>query len=80
MIGTIAFLNILFLILKTVWLSVKKLSIDEKLIGYGFIFGFFALFINASYIDAFEASKVAYTFWTLSGLYIGYYGLKYEKT
>ncbi|PIP63529.1 hypothetical protein COW97_02010 [Candidatus Roizmanbacteria bacterium CG22_combo_CG10-13_8_21_14_all_34_12] len=79
LLGTIAFLNILFLILKTIWVGVNKLSFSEKLIGYGFIFGFFALFINASYIDAFEASKVAYTFWTLAGLYIGYYGLKYEK-
>jgi len=75
LLGTIAFLNILFLILKMIWDSVRKLSFEEKLIGYGFIFGFFALFINASYIDAFEASKVAYTFWTIAGLYIGYYSL-----
>ncbi|VVA43366.1 conserved membrane hypothetical protein [Candidatus Roizmanbacteria bacterium] len=80
LLGTIAFLNILFLILKMIWTSVKKLGFEEKLIGYGFIFGFFALFINASYIDAFEASKVAYTFWTLAGLFIGYYGSTYEKT
>lgn len=73
--GTIAFLNILFLILKTVWDKIKKLGFNGKLIGYGFIFGFLALFINASYIDAFEASKVAYTFWTIAGLYIGYYEL-----
>lgn len=76
LLGTIAFLNILFLIIKMIWDSVKKLEINEKLIGYGFIFSFFALFINASYIDAFEASKVAYTFWTIAGLYIGYYSLK----
>ncbi|MFA6017261.1 MAG: O-antigen ligase family protein [Patescibacteria group bacterium] len=75
LLGTIAFLNILFLIIKTIWDGVKKQGFEEKLIGYGFIFGFFALFINASYIDAFEASKVAYTFWTLAGLYIGYYSL-----
>ena len=75
LLGTITFLNILFLILKTIWDSVKKLGFEEKLIGYGFIFGFLALFINASYIDAFEASKVAYTFWTIAGLYVGYYGL-----
>ena len=75
LLGTITFLNILFLILKTIWVSVKKLPFSEKLIGYGFIFGFLALFINASYIDAFEASKVAYTFWTIAGLYIGYYSL-----
>lgn len=75
LLGTIAFLNILFLILKTVWDKIKKLPFNDKLIGYGFIFSFFALFINASYIDAFEASKVAYTFWTLSGLFIGYFNL-----
>lgn len=75
LLGTIAFLNILFLIVKMVWNSIKDLGFDEKLIGYGFIFSFFALFINASYIDAFEASKVAYTFWTIAGLYIGYYSL-----
>ena len=75
LLGTIAFLNILFLILKTVWDKIKKLGFNDKLIGYGFIFGFLALFINASYIDAFEASKVAYTFWTLSGLFIGYFNL-----
>jgi len=79
LLGTITFLNILFLILKTIFVSIKKLSFEEKLIGYGFIFGFFALFINASYIDAFEASKVAYVFWTLAGLYVGYYRLTYEK-
>lgn len=76
LLGTIAFLNILFLILKTVWDKIKKLSFKDKLIGYGFIFGFFALFINASYIDAFEASKVAYTFWTLAGLFIGYFEIR----
>ena len=75
LLGTIAFLNIFFLILKTVWDKIKKLGFNDKLIGYGFIFGFLALFINASYIDAFEASKVAYTFWTIAGLYIGYYSL-----
>ena len=79
LLGTITFLNILFLILKTIFVSIKKLSFEEKLIGYGFIFGFFALFINASYIDAFEASKVAYVFWTQAGLYVGYYRLTYEK-
>lgn len=77
--GTLAFFNILFLIIKTVWDSIKKLSTEEKIIGYGFIFGFFALFINASYIDAFEASKVAYTFWTLAGLFIGYYSLNMKN-
>jgi O-antigen ligase len=75
LLGTLAFLNILFLILKTIWIKIRKLPLNDKIIGYGFIFGFFALFINASYIDAFEASKVAYTFWIIAGLYVGYYEL-----
>ncbi len=79
LLGTLSFLNILFLILKTVWDKIRRLSLNDKLIGYGFIFGFFALFINASYIDAFEASKVAYTFWTMAGLYIGYYSLNVKN-
>ena len=76
LLGTITFLNILFLILKTVWDKIKKFPFKDKLIGYGFIFGFLALFINASYIDAFEASKVAYTFWTIAGLYVGYFEIR----
>jgi len=27
--------------------------------------------MNASYIDVFEASKVAYVFWMVNGIYIG---------
>ena len=71
LLGTIAFLNILFLILKTIWDSIKKLSFDERLIGYGFIFGFLALFINASYIDAFEASKLPILFGQLRDYILG---------
>jgi hypothetical protein len=38
---------------------------------YGCLFGIGALLINASYIDVFEASKVAYTFWMIMGIYVG---------
>ena len=40
-----------------------------KYIFYGFAFGFIGLFINAGYIDLFEASKLAYTFWCLAGIF-----------
>lgn len=66
--GTIAFLGILAMIVKKLW--------RNDVLVWGFIFGLGALMINASYIDVFEASKVAYTFWTIAGLYIGYYSLK----
>jgi hypothetical protein len=30
-----------------------------------------ALLINALYVDVFEASKMAYNFWLVSGLFVG---------
>jgi hypothetical protein len=37
---------------------------------FGFIFGLAGLLINASYIDVFEASKVAFVFWCVAGAII----------
>lgn len=73
--GTSAFFVILFIITKTIFLKSKKVIISEKVIFYGYLFGFLALLINATYIDVFEASKVAYTFWMITGLFIGYVDL-----
>jgi O-antigen ligase len=69
--GTLSFLGLLGMIVLKLW--------RKDLIVWGFIFGLGALMINASYIDVFEASKVAYTFWTIAGLFIGYYSLKKEE-
>ncbi|MCM8787981.1 MAG: O-antigen ligase family protein [Candidatus Omnitrophica bacterium] len=70
-IGTFLFSLIIYYLLKTVWTT--------NLINLGFIFSIGALLINATYIDVFEASKVAYTFWTIAGLFIGYTTLKKQK-
>ena len=67
LLGTALFLMIIFNLTKTVW--------SKKLLSLGFLFGLGALLINATYIDVFEASKVAYTFWTVAGMFIGYFGL-----
>lgn len=69
--GTLAFLGLLAFIVKKLW--------RNDVVVWGFIFGLGALMINASYIDVFEASKVAFTFWTIAGLYIGYYSIKSHK-
>jgi len=55
-----------------------KIDRERRYIFYGFIFGVIALFENALYIDVFEASKMAYNFWLVSGMIVGYYSL-YEK-
>lgn len=69
--GTLTFLYILFSIVLFIWKHIQKLPENEKLLYLGFIFGLFGLMINASYIDVFEASKVAYTLWLVAGLFVG---------
>lgn len=69
--GTGLFLYILYTIAMFVWKKSEKLSKEERLVYFGFLFGMAGLFMNASYIDVFEASKVAYTFWLLAGTVVG---------
>lgn len=70
LLGTLAFLAIFFKIVKTVWKKTSSMAKENQYLFYGFLFGFLGLFVNASYIDVFEASKVAYTFWLVAGIYI----------
>jgi hypothetical protein len=70
--GTLLFLFILFSMLRFLYKNCKKLPREERFLYYGFIFGFIGLLINATYLDVFEASKVAYSFWFLSGIFVGY--------
>jgi len=72
LLGTTLFMIILLSLVKDVFTKIDMSVKENKLLAFGFIFGLFALLINATYIDVFEASKVAYTFWTIAGLYIGY--------
>lgn len=66
--GTTIFLfilvkKLLFSAIKTY----KESKSKTKILALGYAFGLIALLINAGYIDVFEASKVAFTFWMLSG-------------
>src|SRR3989339_328358 len=75
LLGTTIFMIILLSFIKDVFTKIDRSIKENRLLAYGFIFGLIALLINATYIDVFEASKVAYTFWTIAGLYIGYCSL-----
>lgn len=71
LVGTGFFLAILYSITHFIYTQTKKLkSVGDKYIYYGFLFGLFALLINAGYIDVFEASKVAYHVWLMTGLLV----------
>ena len=71
-VGGLLFWYILFSILKFNFKFSKKLIPDERKLYFGYFFAVIALILNASYIDVFEASKVAFNFWMISGAFTGY--------
>lgn len=72
LIGTSLFLFILASIVFKVWKHFQNLKTRSRFIYVGFLFGVFGLLLNASYIDVFEASKVAYYFWVLTGIILSF--------
>ena len=72
LLGLFAFLSIF--IVAGVYFK-KILSSVDSMVAKSFIIGFvagsFGLAINATLIDVFEASKIAFTFWLLMGVVIG---------
>lgn len=79
LLGTLSFLIIIFNIIKKTFFAIKNKLNKNNLPFIGFTFGLAALLINASYIDVFEASKVAYTFWIMAGLFIGLSNLNFKN-
>jgi O-antigen ligase len=77
--GSLSFALIIFTIIKKILKQTSnKFKKEEAIIFWGYLFGLLALLINATYIDVFEASKMAYNFWLISGLFVGL-SLIYEK-
>lgn len=75
--GFIAFGAILFFILYKGWrvLQETKHSVTRAL-TIGVLAGLVGLLLNATYIDVFEASKVAMTFWSLVGITVAVWRLR----
>ncbi len=71
LLGTVLLTVIFYNLVAKIIDSIKKMKQSDKPIYIAFIFGLFALLVNALYIDVFEASKVAFQFWLISGLFIG---------
>jgi hypothetical protein len=67
--GFLSFFAIIFIALRKVILSLKKEKDNLLLAIKGCYIAFtVGLLVNAFYIDVFEASKVAFTFWALTGI------------
>lgn len=58
----------------------KKRSPLVQAVSIGFLGSILGLLINATYIDVFAASKVAYTFWTFAGVTIAINKVNPTKT
>lgn len=80
LLGTIAFLGILAVAIISIW---KVLPGVKDSVLYSIFVGAIALtlglLINAVYIDVFEASKVAYSYWAFMGLVLGAVTLKKQE-
>lgn len=70
LVGTSIFV---FILLRIMYIASRfgKKVIEYKTLAFGFICGVLALLINSLYVDVFEASKMAYNFWVVSGLFVG---------
>lgn len=77
--GFILFVYILYIIVSSFITAAKQLPSFITPLFYAPIFSLFGLLVNASYIDVFEASKIAFMIWFIFGIYIGLIGLLDQK-
>jgi O-antigen ligase len=70
-VGTVLFMFILGKLFVTIFIAALR-NTSEKVIIMGILAGYFGLLINATMIDIFEASKVAFIFWMIMGITVGY--------
>lgn len=78
LVGALAFFLVLVRLGERMWSFLRKprkLNYQTAFVA-AFVGGFVSILINATFIDVFEASKVAIIFWTLAGIAVGLVGKK----
>lgn len=68
LLGFMVFYGLIIFILTATFKNTKHHDPLVKIFNIGFVGSIIGILINASYIDVFAASKVAFTFWALSGI------------
>ena len=75
--GLLGFITFYGAVISGAIIAIKSLKNkkDSLLIALsiGYLAATIGLLFNATYIDVFAASKVAFTFWAVTGLFLGYY-------
>lgn len=66
LLGTIAFLGIIYLVIKYASVGLKGASGIVQILSLGAIGATVAMLVTATYIDIFESSKVAYVYWMIA--------------
>lgn len=81
--GILGFITFYGVIAVGGWYILRHLT-DHDLVGralsIGWLAGTLGLFVNASFIDVFAASKVAMTYWAMLGLIMAYYMVAQRST
>ncbi len=79
LLGTLSFFLIISVILYVCWrIYTRSNNPLDQTLAIGTIGATIGLLVNATYIDIFESSKVAYTLWILTALVIKLYDLHYR--
>jgi hypothetical protein len=74
--GVLGFVTFYGTVAVGMWLAFKQLRSSDRVnqgLAIGFISASVGLLLNAVYIDVFAASKVAFTYWGLLGMIMGYF-------
>jgi hypothetical protein len=81
LLGFISFYGTIVSLLVTLYKNQKNSKQDQvKIINIAFIAASIGLLLNATYIDVFASSKVAFTYWALAGAILAYnYHVKKTK-
>ncbi|MFZ5376976.1 MAG: O-antigen ligase family protein [Patescibacteria group bacterium] len=77
--GVITFYGVILLAIKKAIKATRSSEMSVKLLAIGFITASIGLLINAIYIDVFAASKVAFTYWAITGLTIAFFDLEMKE-
>jgi hypothetical protein len=81
LLGVITFYGTILLAMSFALRSIRE-NQDELLstIAIGYFAGSLGLLLNATYIDVYAASKVALSYWAITGIFIAYYTLIRKQT
>jgi hypothetical protein len=76
LLGFITFYGLVFMAIKIAFKQIKNKSVLISGLALGFIGSSIGLLLNAVYIDVFAASKVAFTYWGMTGIVVASYYFK----